>query len=151
MIRELPPFLPNLKKRLVKSPKTFLRDTGILQALLGLDSYDELMGHPVFGASWEGLCIENICAALPHWRPDFYRTSDGAEIDLVMEKGGHRQAFECKASLSPKTTRAFRNAVDDVGAECTWIVYPGTETYPVAPDTQVIGLPALLDKLRNTR
>lgn len=107
------------------------------------------MGHPLFDASWEGLCIENICAALPHWRPGFYRTSDGAEIDLVMEKGGRRQAFECKASLSPKTTRAFRNAVVDVGAECTWIVYPGTETYPAAPDMHVIGLPPLLDKLRD--
>lgn len=148
MVRVLPPLLPNLKKRLVKSPKTFIRDPGILLALLGLGSYDELLGHPVFGASWEGLCIENLCAALPHWQASFYRTSDGTEIDLILEKGDRRLAFEFKASLTPKVTRAFHNAVADVAPERTWTVYPGSDSYPLTADTQVIGLPDLLTQLK---
>lgn len=149
MVRVLRPFIPNLKKRLVKTPKIYIRDCGILQALLSIGNYEELLGHPVFGASWEGLCIENICAFLPEWETGFYRTSDGTEVDLVLELGQRRLAFEFKASLTPKVTRSFHNAINDIAPEQTWVVYPGRDRYPVAKNIEVIGLPELLDELKN--
>lgn len=148
MVRVLRPFLPNLKKRLVKRPKVYIRDSGITHALLGIGTYDELLGHPVFGASWEGMCIENICALLPGWQPTFYRTSDGTEVDLVLEQGQRRLAFEFKASLSPTLTRAFRSAIEDIKPEYTWVVYPGVDRYPVAQEIEVIGLVELMDYLK---
>ena len=101
MIRLLPPYLPNLAKRLVKSQKIYVRDSGILHALLGISTYDDLLGHPVFGASWEGLVIENLLGELPDWSGFFYRTAAGAEIDLLLEKGRRRVAIECKVSAAP--------------------------------------------------
>ena len=93
MIRLLKPEHANVKKRLVRSPKLYIRDTGILHALLGLDTYDALAGHPVFGASWEGLVIENVLGSLPPgWRAGFYRTQHGAEVDLVLSRGVQRIA-----------------------------------------------------------
>lgn len=85
MLRILPPLLPNLGKRLIKSPRVYLRDSGILHSLLDIENHDDLLGHPVRGASWEGWVIENILDEFPGWRGYFYRTSTGAELDLVLE------------------------------------------------------------------
>ena len=111
MVRILPPLEINLKKRLVKSPKIYLRDSGLLHTILEIDSMTELYGHPVFGASWEGWCIEQIIGSLPLWQPFFYRTSSGEEIDLVLVRGKRRLAFEIKASLTPHLSKGFADTV----------------------------------------
>jgi len=131
MLRLLPPLSSNLGKRLVKSPRIFIRDTGLLHALLDIETYDDLLGHPVFGASWEGEVIENVLTELPDWRASFYRTAAGAEIDLVIEKGRRRIAIECKASTAPQPTQGFWNALEDIGATEAWIVAPIMGSYPL--------------------
>jgi predicted AAA+ superfamily ATPase len=98
LLRSLKPYLPNTGKRLTKSSKIYIRDTGLLHALLDIETWNDLLGHPVRGASWEGMVIENIVAAMPGYRYSFYRTSSGAEVDLVLEKGRRRFVIECKAS-----------------------------------------------------
>ncbi len=131
IFRILPPYIVNLKKRLVKSPKIFIRDTGLLHALLGIESQDDLMGHPVYGSSWEGFVIENVLSLLPKWRPAFYRTSSGSEIDLILEKGRRRIAVECKASSSPAPTKGFWNAISDLGLKEVWVIAPVKDVYPI--------------------
>lgn len=143
LVRRLPPFHANLGKRLVKSPKTYVRDSGLLHALLGLETLDDLLGHPVAGPSWEGLVIENLINASPSGtRASFYRTAAGAEIDLLLEFGGRRGtwAIEIKKSLAPKTDKGFHNALDDLKPERTFVVYAGTERYPKAQGIEAIGL-----------
>jgi hypothetical protein len=135
MIRQLQPFFGNVKKRLVKSAKVYIRDTGLLHTLLKIYSYDDLAANPVLGASWEGFCLEQITALKPsNYDAYFYRTQSAAaaEIDLVLTKGMKVEiAIEIKYSLAPKLTRSLTNAIDEVGAAKTWIVYPGEESYPV--------------------
>ncbi len=141
MVRILMPFHGNLKKRLVKSPKVYIRDSGILHTLLGIETLNDLLGHPVYGASWEGLIIENILAGLkPQVKISFYRTARGAELDLVMEKGGTCLAIECKVSSSPTISRGCHQAIQDLGIEHTWIVAPVDERYPVAQNITVVPL-----------
>ncbi len=145
MTRELQSFHSNLKKRLVKSPKLYIRDTGILHALLNIENFDSLMSHPVFGFSWEGLVIENICAANPEFEATFYRSSQGSEIDLILQKGNHKIAIECKVGDVPIPTRGFWMALDDIQPEITYIVAPQVESkYPVKENVWVIGLHQLL-------
>jgi hypothetical protein len=98
----------------VKSPKVFIRDSGILHSLLGINKADDLLGHPVYGASWEGFAMENILSQLPGWQSAFFRTSAGAEIDLVLTKGRKKIACEFKASTAPQVTRGFWNVLDDL-------------------------------------
>jgi hypothetical protein len=117
MLRVLPPFLPNIGKRLVKSPKIYLRDTGVLHSLLRIDRFDDLLGHPALGASWETLVLENVIAALPGWDAFFYRTAAGAEIDLVLTRGERKLALECKASAAPRVSRGFWTGMEDLGIE----------------------------------
>nr|WP_201247222.1 DUF4143 domain-containing protein [Halochromatium salexigens] len=105
MIRLLPPFETNLKKRLVRSPKLYLRDTGVLHALLEIEDFDQLLANPQVGESWEAFVIEQVVTALPRWRPSFVRTGNGAEIDLLLERGGQRRVFEIKLSKAPKPSR----------------------------------------------
>ncbi|MFT5241283.1 MAG: putative AAA+ superfamily ATPase [Candidatus Promineifilaceae bacterium] len=124
MARVLRPFEGNLKKRLVKSPKVYVRDSGILHALLEIDSMSELYGNPVFGSSWEGWCIEQIITECKGWHPSFYRTSNGVELDLLMTRGQKTMAFEFKASLSPKLSRGFTQAIEDIAPDKTWVVCP---------------------------
>jgi predicted AAA+ superfamily ATPase len=141
MVRVLPPLVINLKKRLVKSPKIYLRDSGLLHTILEIDSMTELYGHPVFGASWEGWCIEQIIASLPLWQPFFYRTSSGEEIDLVLVRGKRRLAFEIKASLTPHLSRGFADTVKALKPERAWIVCPMTDTgYPISSGARVLGI-----------
>jgi predicted AAA+ superfamily ATPase len=131
MVRALPPLLPNLKKRLVKSPKVYLRDSGILHTLLGLETESDLRGHPIFGTSWEGFALEQILDQHPGWSASHYRTSTGVEIDLVLEKGRRRMAFEFKASSAPDITRGFHQAIADLQPEHAYVVAPVEQSYPI--------------------
>jgi len=147
MIRLLPPLVPNLGKRVVKSPRVFIRDTGILHSLSGLDDFNELLGHPCLGSSWEGLVIEHAIAALPNWAPHVYRTSRGAELDLVLEKGRRRLVVEARASAAPTVTRGFWSALDDVEPEAAFVVAPVDEAYPLRGNVPVVPLAAMMQTL----
>lgn len=152
LVRRLTPYHANIGKRLVKSPKTYIKDSGLLHALLGIETMDALMGHPVVGNSWEGFVIENILSALPtRITPSFYRTAAGAEIDLVFDLGHTKGlwAIEVKRSLSPTIEKGLRNTVDALQPTQTFIVYPGEEMYPVAPNITVISLRDICNKLKS--
>lgn len=147
LVRRLPPYLTNVKKRLVKSPKVYIRDSGITHALLNIQNFDELLGHPVSGYSWEGFVIENLLAVATRWvQPSFYRTAADAEIDLVLDFGGKRGvwAIEIKQSLTPKLQRGFYNAIEDIQPQKAFVVYPGQEQYPISTDVEAISLNDLM-------
>lgn len=151
IVRQLAPFSANLKKRLVKSPKVYIRDSGLLHALLGIRDHEQLQGHPVAGASWEGMVIEQILANLPTGiEPFFYRTSAGAEVDLLLSpKAGTPLPVEIKHSLSPRITRGFRSVMEDLACDRGIIVYPGNEAYPLT--SKITALPVtMLDQLFQT-
>jgi len=133
MVRQLQPFFANIKKRLVKSPKVYIRDTGLLHFLLKAYTYDDLMSHPVLGASWEGFCLEQILALKPsHYDAYFFRTQSGAEMDLVLTKGLNVEiAIEIKYSVTPKLTKSNLMAIQEIKPKKTWIIYPGHESYPL--------------------
>ena len=131
MVRLLPPAETNLKKRLVKSPKIYLRDSGILHALLDIEQYDFLLSNPMAGASWEGFVIENIITEYDRWRPSFIRTSNGAETDLMLERAGEKHLFECKLSKAPKPSRGFYELIDAVQPASAWVVAPVDEPYEI--------------------
>ena len=137
MLRVLEPCEANLKKRLVKSPRIYLRDSGILHSLLGIESHEDLLGHPMLGASFEGFALENLIAHAPGYRPSFYRTANGAEVDLVLQKGARTVAFEIKASSTPSVQKGFWNAVEDLQPDEVCIVGPVRESYPLANDVMV--------------
>lgn len=145
MIRILPPFEANLKKRLIKSPKIYVRDTGILHALLDIESQDDLMGHPTFGSSWEGIVIENIMDALKGWRAGFYRTSAGAELDIVFEKGRKRIGVECKASAAPQVSKGFWNSLKDLKIKESWIIAPVKDAYRIEKNVTVAPLHTFIE------
>ncbi|MBN2658571.1 MAG: ATP-binding protein [Spirochaetales bacterium] len=130
VVRSLSPFYSNLGKRLIKTPKLYIRDTGILHTLLGIEEMNDLLGHPVCGNSYESYVIENIRSLYPHWQYSFYRDSTGNEIDLIMEKGNRRIAIEIKSSGTPKPEKGFWNSLDFVKPTETWILAPVDETYP---------------------
>lgn len=142
-----------MDKRLVKSPKVYIRDTGLLHALINITTFDALLGHPVVGASWEGFVIENLInAAPPSTVPGFYRTSGGAEIDLVLElPGGERWAIEVKRSRAAKLGRGFYEACEDLKPVKRFVVCAGIDSgngptrYPISSDVEAIGLLKLAD------
>ncbi|MCK5437443.1 MAG: ATP-binding protein [Desulfobulbaceae bacterium] len=140
ILRVLPPYIPNLKKRLVKSPKIYIRDTGLLHSLLGIETQNDLLGHPGYGASWESFAMENIIAAFPRWDSFFYRTASGAEIDLILERGSKRMAIEFKVSSSPDVSRGFWSALEDLKISEAWVVAPVKEFYPLKKNVMVIPL-----------
>ncbi|MEO8902959.1 MAG: ATP-binding protein [Polyangiaceae bacterium] len=142
LVRRLPPLHGNTGKRLVKSPKVYVRDSGLLHALLGIEDYNELAGHPVVGTSWEGFVIENLLAAAPpRTQASFYRTSAGAEIDLVLELPGRaRWAIEIKRGLSPRLEKGFHLACDDIEPKRRFVVYSGEDRYPVSAEIEAIGV-----------
>lgn len=145
LLRILPPLEPNLKKRLVRTPKVYLRDSGLLHALLDQTSFDDLLGHPAYGFSWEGFVIEQVLAAFgSEWRASFYRTPKGSELDLVMERGRRRVAIECKASQAPSVSKGFWIALEDLKVERAWVVAPVAEAYPLAKTVSVTPLAELL-------
>jgi predicted AAA+ superfamily ATPase len=149
LVRALRPWSGNIGKRLVKSPKTYVRDSGIVHALLDIGSMEQLLGHPVVGASWEGFAIEQLIAAAPsEWTAWFYRSAGGAEIDLVFESQRGRYAVEVKRSLSPTPSKGFAQACNDISAIKRYIVYPGNTRYPHDAATEVAPLESLMDELR---
>ena len=129
VIRRLNPYFTNVGKRLTKRPKIYIRDSGLLHQLIGIGDHDTLSGHPSRGASWEGFVIEQIIALLAGWEPYFYRTSNGAELDLLMLKGDKILAFEIKASVDAKLTKGFYTAREDVHPDETFIVSRNNETW----------------------
>ena len=145
VIRILQPYFSNLKKRLIKAPKVYIRDTGILHALLGIESTETLFGHPCFGSSWEGMVIENVIAACKmSISALYYRTAQGEEADLVLEYDGKRVIIACKTSLSPTVTHSLKTAIADVQPVHTFIVSPVTQAYPLTSDITVCPLDGLL-------
>lgn len=149
LVRRLQPFQANMGKRLVKSPKIYVRDSGIVHALLGIDSQEALMGHPVSGTSWEGFVIENLVAAAPVGTvPMFYRTAGGAEIDLVLEIPSHGLwAIEIKRGLSAKAGKGFFQACEDLKPNKRFIVNAGTDRWGIGEDMEAIGAMAMAEIL----
>ncbi|MEQ1711774.1 MAG: ATP-binding protein, partial [Hyphomicrobium sp.] len=149
LVRRLAPYHANLGKRLVKSPKTYVRDSGVLHALLAIPSKTALYDHPIVGASWEGFVVETLINCAPAWTtPHFYRTSAGAEIDLLLELPGSKLwAIEIKRSVSPKVERGFHVACDDLKPARRFVVYAGDERVPMPHDVEAVGLHALADEL----
>ena len=145
LVRRLEPWHVNVGKRLVKSPRIYVRDSGVLHALLGLATLDDVLGHPITGASWEGFVIETLLAAAPETtQANFYRTAAGAEIDLVLTlPGGRLWAIEIKRSLTPKVERGFHHACLDLKPERRIVVYPGPERFPLKDAIDVLPLHAL--------
>jgi predicted AAA+ superfamily ATPase len=147
MLRILLPDAPNLKKRLVRSPKIYIRDSGILHALLGIHTHDDLLSHPVLGASFEGFALENILASAKNYEPSFYRTAAGAEIDLVLRSGQRTLAFELKSSTVPRVSKGFWYALDDISPDEAYVVAPVRESYPIKGGVQVSPLQEMMAKL----
>ncbi len=143
LVRRLQPFQANVGKRLVKSPKVYVRDSGLLHALLGIKDFNNLSGHPVVGASWEGFVIENLLTAVPdRTLASFYRTSAGTEIDLVLELPGTSETWviEIKRGLSAKLQKGFYLALDDVQPDKSFVVYSGEDRYPLSEDIEAISI-----------
>jgi len=144
MVRLLEPYYVNIKKRLIKSPKIYIKDTGILHTLLQIKDYNSLYANPNFGASWEALVVESIITKNTDFECYFYRTSDGSEIDLVLINGLKIIAIEIKASTSPKVKRGFWTAIEDIKATKSFIIAPVKERYPYKNDVMVYPLDAFL-------
>ncbi len=152
LVRRLQPFHTNISKRLVKSPKVYVRDSGIVHALLGLDDLDAVLGHPVAGGSWEGFAIENLIGAVPErakaW---YYRTAAGAEIDLLLEMpGGKFWAIEIKRGLVPKLSKGFHHAREDVQPDHSFVVHSGSDRYSKGEGIEAIGLAELASMIAET-
>lgn len=146
LIRSLRPWSGNVGKRLVKSPKIYIRDSGIVHALLQIKTLEDILSHPILGASWEGFVMENLLSCLPVGiNPWFYRTSAGAEIDLVIELSPKEvYAIEIKRSMSPALSKGFYLGSEDIGASRRYIVYPGAESFPVAKDVVALSLSEMM-------
>lgn len=150
LVRRLQPFHANINKRLVKSPKVYLRDSGLLHTLLRLDDYEDILGHPIAGESWEGFVIENLIRAAPErTEASYYRTSAGAEIDLLLDLGSKHGIWvvEIKRSTAPKVSKGFHHSIDDIKPAKAFVVYAGEERYPKGKDIEAIGLVELCTML----
>jgi len=148
LIRVLLPFETNLKKRLIKSPKIYIRDSGLLHALLDIDYYNNLLSNPVYGSSFEGYIIENILSYLPRWRGYFYRTSNGAEIDLILQKGTTTIAVEIKSSATPTVSKGFYTILKEINANKAFVVGQIESSYSLNDEVTATNLPLLLEALR---
>jgi len=149
LVRRLPPFFANVRKRLVKSPKVYVRDSGLVHRLLRLDDHEAVLGHPVAGASWEGFVVETLLNAAPELaQATFYRTATGVETDLVLElPGNKRWAIEIKRGLAPSVDKGLRTAIEDVQPDRAFLLYSGDERYPKGEGIEAVGLPELADEL----
>jgi len=149
LVRRLPQWTSNIGRRLVKAPKTYVRDSGVCHALLGIEVLDTLLGHPVVGGSWEGFVIENICSVLPRSASiGYYRTVGGAEIDLVVKfASGELWAIEIKRSSAPKLSRGFHSACDDLKPTKKIVLHSGVDDYPIAKGIEAMTLPSIIEKL----
>lgn len=140
MIRSLPAWLDNLGKRLIKSPRIYFRDSGIHHYLLGLTSFSELSAHPSFGRSWEGFALEQTLVVHGDHEAYFYRTQRGTELDLLLLRDGKRWGFEFKCVDKPRTSKSMHIAIRDLGLEHLWVIYPGTQTYPLTDSITALPL-----------
>jgi predicted AAA+ superfamily ATPase len=131
VIRQLQPWHANLKKRQVKSTRVYVRDSGLLHQLLGLENEKAMLGHPKIGASWEGFVIEQVLASEPHDGAWFWATHQGAEIDLILRRGERLIGVECKRADAPRLTRSIRIALEDLGLDRIVVLYPGKKRYPI--------------------
>ena len=149
LVRRLNPWFANVGKRLVKAPRLYVRDSGLLHALLRLERLDDLLSHPVAGASWEGMVVENIIGAVrDRYDAYFYRTANGSEIDLVLVSGGVPEiAIEVKRSTAPSVERGFHLACEDLKIEKCWLIYPGDKTYPKPHGITAMPLADALERL----
>jgi len=145
LVRRLTPWHRNVGKRLVRSPKIFIRDSGVAHALLGLGSKEDVLGHPVVGHSWEGFVIENLISVSPFGtEASFYRASGGAEIDLILALPGHEPwAIEIKRSLQPRLSKGFHHACADIRPEAKFVVYPGGERFKMSNGVDAINVAEL--------
>ncbi len=140
ILRTLMPYFTNIKKRMVKSPKIYFRDTGLLHSLLGITDFNDLLGHPIYGQSWESFAIEMILSELKDWTGYYYRTSHGTEIDLILEKGIKKIAIEFKSSTSPSVSKGFYIALEDLKIDKGWVICPINEWYPLNNNIAVSGI-----------
>lgn len=150
LVRRLSPYHTNTKKRMVKSPKIYVRDSGVAHFLLGIPNREALFGHPIVGSSWEGFVIENLIAVAPdRTLPSFYRTSAGAEIDLILEFPGltEKWAIEIKSGRSVRPGKGFYNVVEDIQPDKTFVVYAGDERYPISEGVEVISVQEMAQML----
>lgn len=149
LVRRLQPWAANIGKRLVRSPKIYVRDSGLTHALLNISAYNDLISHPVVGGSWEGFVIENIMSVLQgRALPYYYRTTAGAEIDLILEFSGQEKwAIEIKRSTAPALTKGFHIACDDIKADKKFVVYAGVEKFPMGDGVAAISLPDLMQEI----
>lgn len=148
MVRQQPPHFVNIGKRLVKSPKIYLRDSGLLHALLGIVDVAALQGHPVAGASWEGFVVEQVAASLPSdAHLSFYRTAAGAELDLVIEHHSRKIGIEIKFSVAPKPARGFWQALQDLQIDRAFVIAPVVRRYALADGVEVVPLAELASVL----
>ena len=148
LVRQLKPWHGNLGKRLIKSPKIYIRDSGVLHALLAIDTREQLLGHPKLGDSFEGFVIEQVLAVAPtDVSASFYRTAAGAEIDLILEFGIDRWAIEIKHSSLPKPSRGFYEGSRDISATRKVVLYPGTESYKIKDGVEVLPVTHLMREL----
>ena len=150
LVRRLPPYHANVGKRLVKSPKTYVRDSGLVHALLGIGTFDELLGHPVVGTSWEGFVIESLLAVAPNrTRASFYRTARGAEIDLLLELGGQHGTWtiEIKRGLAARVEKGFHIALEDIQPQKAFLVYSGADRFPKRQGVEAISVCEVVEEL----
>lgn len=147
MVRSLKPYFANSKKTLIKSPKIYIRDTGILHQLLGLNNFEDVMGHTISGSSWEGFALENVLNSLQGWKSYFYRTQNGAEIDLVLEKGSKRLGVEFKLSSSPKIEKGSHIAREDLGIDVLHVITPNGEGDRINPYVWIESINTFLEKM----
>jgi hypothetical protein len=146
MVRQLQPWRANLGKRQVKSPKVYIRDSGLLHQLLGVGTEKELLIHPKVGASWEGFVIEQILATEPYDEACFWATHQGAEVDLLLRRGDRLRGVECKRADAPRLTRSMRIAVEDLELEALVVVYPGTRRYTLGDRVEAVPLKTLAER-----
>jgi predicted AAA+ superfamily ATPase len=150
MAKRLEPWHENVAKRQVKAPKIYLEDSGILHTLLGLESREDLLGHPKVGASWEGFAIGEVVAHL-RARPEecfFWKLHSGAELDLLIRKGNQKRGFEVKLTSSPRVTPSMRSALEDLGLEELVVIHAGAESYPLAPRIRAVALARLREDVQ---
>jgi uncharacterized protein len=152
MVRQVQPWSGNTKKRLVKTPKIYLRDSGLLHNLMNIHTFDHLLGNPVLGASWEGFVVENILNSISSsWTASYYRSSNQAEIDLVLEKNNQEVwAIEVKRSIAPSLSAGFHSACEDIQATRKFVVYSGKDRFPIKGEAEVIGLAEFLKMVAST-
>ncbi|MFN6201741.1 MAG: ATP-binding protein, partial [Acidobacteriota bacterium] len=151
MVRQLPPWFENLKKRQVRSPKVYIRDSGLFHALLGINDVASLQAHPKLGASWEGFCLEQILSVCGDRAAYFWGTHGGAELDLLLQHDGHRLGIEFKFADRPVTTKSMRVALQDLALDHLYIVHPGEHTFALDESITAITLPRLIEALQSRR